>query len=57
MDEKLEFHARPRVAAQLTPEDMARHTAEGQAMTLDQSVAYALGIATEELAPTARAAG
>ena len=57
VDEHLQFHARPRVATQLTPDEMARYMAEGQAMTLDESVAYALGIPTAELAPSPPAAG
>ncbi|TAL06494.1 MAG: adenylate/guanylate cyclase domain-containing protein [Chloroflexota bacterium] len=57
VDEQLEFYARPKVAERLSAEEMARYTAEGQAMTLDESVAYALGITTDELASSAPAAG
>lgn len=57
VDEQLEFYARPNIATRLTPEDMTRYTAEGHAMSLDESVAYALGISVEELGSNAHAAG
>ena len=57
VDEQLRFHDMPHVASRLTPEEMARYTAEGHAMSLDESVAYALGISVEELGPNAHAAG
>ena len=57
VDEQLEFYARPNIATRLTPEEMTRYTAEGHAMSLDESVAYALGISVEELGSNAHAAG
>ena len=50
VDEQLEFYARPKIASRLTPEEMTRYTAEGHAMSLDESVAYALGISVDQLA-------
>ncbi|MBI2763724.1 MAG: adenylate/guanylate cyclase domain-containing protein [Chloroflexi bacterium] len=57
VDEQLAFHDRPAVAQQLTPEELARHTTEGEAMTLDEAVAYGLGISLDELATSPHAAG
>ncbi len=47
--EQFEFHARPQVSAKLTPDEMARYSAEGAAMTLDESVAYGLDVSLEQL--------
>lgn len=49
VDEQLEFYARPRIGDRLTAEDVARYTSEGEAMSLDEAVAYALGSSTESL--------
>ena len=57
VDEQLRFDDRPRIEAQLTPDEMARYTAEGQAMALDESVAYAFGVTTEELGASVHADG
>ncbi|MEO8469842.1 MAG: adenylate/guanylate cyclase domain-containing protein [Chloroflexota bacterium] len=44
VDEQLSFHDMPHVATRLTPDELTRYTAEGRDMSLDESVAYALGI-------------
>ncbi len=48
-DTILEVGGRPHVSAHLTAEDVERHGAEGAAMSLDEAVAYALGIPVAEL--------
>ena len=57
IDEHLDFYAGPNLATRLTPEDMTRYTAEGHAMNLDESVAYALGVSVDELASMPHTAG
>lgn len=57
VDEQLEFYARPNIATRLTPEEMTRYTAEGHAMNLDESVAYALGISADALRSIPHVAG
>ncbi len=49
VDEQLEFYARPRIGDRLTAEEVARYSKEGEAMSLDESVAYALGVGSEAL--------
>ncbi len=49
VDLQFEQTLRPHVAGKLPPEDLERLGAEGAAMTLDESVAYALGVTPAEL--------
>jgi hypothetical protein len=42
IEDTFETTNRPGVRSKLSPEDLARYTAEGAAMTLDEAVAYAL---------------
>jgi hypothetical protein len=41
---------RPNVKTAVGPDDLKRWAAEGAAMTLDEAVAYAMGVKVEELA-------
>ena len=49
VDSAFEHQSRAHVAQELPAEELARLSAEGAAMTLDESVAYALGMTLEEL--------
>ena len=60
IDLQFEQTLRPHVAGKLPPEELDRLGAEGAAMTLDESVAYALGVTQAELqasTPMAEPAG
>ena len=49
VDEAFEHGVRPHVVGRLSDADLARYEAEGAAMTLDESVAYALDMPLSEL--------
>jgi predicted ATPase/class 3 adenylate cyclase len=49
----IEVQLRPNVRTSIAPDDLERWSAEGAAMSLDEAVAYALGIRVEELATLA----
>jgi hypothetical protein len=49
VDEQFEHGIRPHVAGRLDPDELERYQAEGAAMSLDEAVAYALGVPVEEL--------
>ena len=51
VDEQYEFYSRPNARFSLGAEELERYANEGRAMTLDESVAYALGTSIDELAP------
>jgi hypothetical protein len=51
VDTQYEFYARPNARAALDPAELERLGEEGRAMTLDESVAYALGTSVDVLAP------
>jgi len=51
VDEQYEFYSRPNARFTLPPEELERYAEEGRRMTLDESVAYALGTTVDELAP------
>src|SRR5439155_15422958 len=42
VDEQYEFYSRPNARFSLAPDELERYALEGRAMTLDESVAYAL---------------
>ena len=52
-DSFYEVDLRPNVRRSIKPEDLERWAAEGAAMSLDEAVAYALGIGADELAALA----
>ncbi|HET9852284.1 MAG TPA: adenylate/guanylate cyclase domain-containing protein [Candidatus Limnocylindrales bacterium] len=54
-DTWFEVSLRPNVRTEVDPADLERWAAEGAAMSLDQTVAYALGITVDELATLAQA--
>ncbi len=49
VDEQFELDARPQVSGKLPPEELTRYTIEGEALNLDDAVAYALDITSEQL--------
>ncbi|HEX5824260.1 MAG TPA: adenylate/guanylate cyclase domain-containing protein [Candidatus Limnocylindrales bacterium] len=51
VDQQFEFYSRPSARFVLGAEELERHAVEGRAMTLDESVAYALETSIDELAP------
>jgi tetratricopeptide (TPR) repeat protein len=51
VDAQFEFYSRPNARFILAPEELQRYAQEGRAMTLDESVAYALGTDIDALAP------
>jgi predicted ATPase len=51
VDEQFEFYSRPNARFSLAPDELERYALEGRTMTLDESVAYALGTTIDELAP------
>jgi predicted ATPase len=51
VDSQYEFYSRPHARLSLDPADLDRYAREGRAMTLDESVSYALGVPIDELAP------
>jgi predicted ATPase/class 3 adenylate cyclase len=51
VDTQYEFYSRPNARLILDPADLARYAQEGRAMTLDESVSYALGVSIDELQP------
>jgi non-specific serine/threonine protein kinase len=56
-DEWIEQEVRPNVRVALDPEELERGASEGAAMTLDETVAYALDVSVEELRPGPADAG
>jgi predicted ATPase/class 3 adenylate cyclase len=51
VDRQFEFYSRPNARFILEPEELERYARDGRAMTLDESVAYALETRIDELAP------
>ena len=51
VDSQYEFYVRPSARLALDPAELERYSEEGRAMTLDESVAYALGVEIDALAP------
>ena len=51
VDSQFEFYGRPNARSAIDPAELERYAEEGRAMTLDESVSYALGIPIDELAP------
>ncbi len=51
VDSQFEFYGRPSTRDTIDPEELDRNAQEGRAMTLDESVAYALEVSIDELAP------
>jgi hypothetical protein len=51
VDERFNFYGRPNARFVIDPEMLERYAQEGRAMTLDESVAYALETTIDDLAP------
>ena len=51
VDEQYEFYSRPNARFSLAPDELERYALEGRAMTLDESVAYALETTIDAIAP------
>jgi len=51
VDQQYDFYSRPNARLLMPAEELEQYAAEGRAMTLDESVAYALGTSVDELAP------
>ena len=51
VDRQYEFYSRPNARFVLGAEDLERYANEGRSLTLDESVAYALGTTIDALAP------
>jgi predicted ATPase/class 3 adenylate cyclase len=51
VDEQFEYYSRPNARFMLEPAELERYAQEGRSMTLDESVAYALGTSIDALAP------
>ena len=51
VDRQFEFYSRPNARFILEPDELERYARDGRAMTLDESVAYALETTIDELAP------
>jgi predicted ATPase/class 3 adenylate cyclase len=51
VDQQYEFYGRPNARFVLSATEIEEHAQEGRAMTLDESVAYALETSIDELAP------
>jgi hypothetical protein len=51
VDQQFEFYSRPSARVVIGTEELERYAAEGRAMTLDESVAYALETSIDDLAP------
>ena len=55
VDRQFSFYGRPNARETVDPAELERYAAEGRAMTLDESVAYALETDIDALAPHAHA--
>ncbi len=51
VDQQFEFYGRPNARSSIDPAELERYALEGRAMTLDESVAYALETDIDALAP------
>jgi hypothetical protein len=51
VDQQYDFYSRPNARLVMPAEELEQHAAEGRAMTLDESVAYALQTSIDALAP------
>ena len=51
VDQQYDFYSRPNARLAIPPDELERYAAEGRAMTLDESVAYALQTSIDALAP------
>jgi tetratricopeptide (TPR) repeat protein len=51
VDQQYEFYSRPNARLAMGTDELERYAAEGRTMTLDESVAYALGTTVDALAP------
>ncbi len=51
VDTQFEFHGRPNARIAIDPAELEKYAVEGRAMTLDESVAYALETDIDSLAP------
>ncbi len=51
VDGQYEFYSRPNARTSIDPAELEQYAEEGRAMTLDESVAYALQTSVDELAP------
>jgi predicted ATPase/class 3 adenylate cyclase len=51
VDSQYEFYSRPNARFMMAPDELERYAEEGRRMTLDESVAYALGTSIDALAP------
>jgi predicted ATPase len=51
VDSAYEFYTRPNARFAMAADELERYAQEGRSMTLDESVAYALGASIDELAP------
>jgi predicted ATPase/class 3 adenylate cyclase len=51
VDQQYEFYSRPSARSIIGAEELERYAVEGRAMTLDESVAYALETSIDDLAP------
>ena len=51
VDAQYEFYSRPNARFSIDPGDLERYAQEGRAMTLDESVSYALAVPIDALAP------
>jgi hypothetical protein len=51
VDKTYEFYSRPNARVAVDPAELERYGQEGRAMTLDESVAYALEVTIDDLAP------
>ena len=51
VDSQYEFYSRPNARFSLPPDELEKYAEEGRRMTLDESVAYALGTSIDALAP------
>jgi tetratricopeptide (TPR) repeat protein len=51
VDQQYEFYTRPNARFSMAADELERYAREGRAMTLDESVAYALETSIDELAP------
>jgi predicted ATPase/class 3 adenylate cyclase len=51
VDGQYEFYHRPNARTSIDPAELEKYAEEGRAMTLDESVAYALETSVDELAP------
>ena len=49
VDEQFEFYSRPNARFAMEPDELERYAREGRAMSLDETVAYALEMPVDEL--------